>query len=35
MFNLDDNQTALQISLMDTEDAVTITPIENRDGLNL
>ena len=30
MFNLDDEQTALQTSLMDTDDKVTITPTENR-----
>ena len=35
MFNLDDKQTSLQTSLMDTEDTVTITPTENRDSLNL
>ena len=36
MFNLDDKQTTLQTSLMDTDDdKVTITPMETRDGLNL
>ena len=37
MFNLDDRQTAIQTSLMDTDDndEVTITPTENRDSLNL
>ena len=36
MFNLDDEQTALQTSLMDTDnDKVTITLTESRDGLNL
>ena len=35
MFNLDDEQTALQTSLMDTDDEVTITLTEKRDGLNL
>ena len=37
MFNLDNEQTAIQISLMDTDDndEVTITPTENRDSLNL
>ena len=36
MFNLDEEQTAIQTSLMDTDDnEVTITPMESRDGLNL
>ena len=36
MFNLDDEQTALQTLLMDTDDKeVTITLTENRDSLNL
>ena len=35
MFNLDDEQTVVQTPLMDTDDEVTITPLENRDGLNL
>ena len=36
MFNLDDKQTTLQTSLMDTDDdEMTITPMETRDGLNL
>ena len=35
MFNLDNEQTSLQTSLKDTEDEVTITLTENRDGLNL
>ena len=37
MFNLDDEQTAIQTPLMDTDDddKVTITLTENRDGLNL
>ena len=35
MFNLDNKQTALQASLMDTDDEITITPTENRDSLNL
>ena len=36
MFNLDNEQTALQTSLMDTDDdKVTITLTENRDGVNL
>ena len=35
MFNLDDEQTVVQTPLMDTDDKVTITLIENRDGLNL
>ena len=35
MFNLDDRQTALQTSLMDTDDDVTVTLTENMDGLNL
>ena len=34
MFNLDDEQTVVQTPLMDTDDNVTITPIENRDHLN-
>ena len=35
MFNLDDKQTSLQTSLMDTDNEKTITPTENRDNLNL
>ena len=35
MFNLDNEQTTLQTSLMDTDDEVTIMPTENRDSLNL
>ena len=36
MFNLDDEQTTLQTSLMDTnDDKVTITPMETKEGLNL
>ena len=35
MFNLDNEQTSLQTSLMDTDDEETITPTENRDSLNL
>ena len=35
MFNLDDEQTVVQTLLMDTDNEVTITLIENRDGLNL
>ena len=35
MFNLEDEQTVGQTPLMDTDDRVTITPMENRDGLNL
>ena len=35
MFSLDDEQTALQTSLMDIYDGVTIKPTDNRDGLNL
>ena len=33
--NLDDEQTSLQTSLMDTDDEVTITLTEFRDSLNL
>ena len=37
MFNLYDEQTAIQTSMMDIDDAdeVTITQTENRDGLSL
>ena len=35
MFNLDNEQTVVQTSIMGTDDEVTITWIENRDGLNL
>ena len=35
MFNLDNEQTLLQTSLMDTDDEETITPIESGDSLNL
>ena len=35
MFNLDDEQTLLQTSLMDTDDEETITPTESGDSLNL
>ena len=35
MFNLDDKQTSLQTSLMDTDDEETIMPTENGDSLNL
>ena len=35
MFNLDDEQTLLQTSLIDTEDEEMITPTENGDSLNL
>ena len=36
MFNLDDKQTSLQTSLMDTSnDEEMITPIESGDSLNL
>ena len=35
MFNLDDEQTLSQTSLMDTVDEETIMPTENRDSLNL
>ena len=35
MFNLDDEQTLTQTSLMDINDKETITPTENVDGLNL
>ena len=35
MFNLDDEQTALQTSWIDTNNEVTMTPTESRDGLNL
>ena len=35
MFNLDNEQTSLQTSLMDTDNEDTITPTENRDSLNL
>ena len=35
MFNLDDEQTVVQTPLMDTDNEVTITPIENKDDLNL
>ena len=34
MFNLDDEQTVVQIPLMDTDVEVTITPIENGYCLN-
>ena len=35
MFNLDDEQTLLQTSLMDTNNAETITLTESGDSLNL
>ena len=35
MFNLDDEQTPLQTSLMDTGDEEMIMPIESGDSLNL
>ena len=35
MFNLDDKQTLLPTSLMDTDNEGTITPIESGDSLNL
>ena len=35
MFNLDDEQTSLQTTLMDTDDEETMTPTENRNSLNL
>ena len=35
MFNLDDEQTLTQTSLMDIDDKETITPIESEDNLNL
>ena len=35
MFNLDDKETLLQTSLMDTDDEEMITPIESGDSLNL
>ena len=35
MFNLDDKQAVVQTPLMDTDNEVTITPIENIDSLNL
>ena len=37
MFNLDNEQTPIQTSMMDIDDndEVAITPTENRDGLNL
>ena len=35
MFNLDDEQTLTQTSLMDIDDKEMITPIDSRDGLNL
>ena len=35
MFNLDDEETSLQTTLMDTDNEETIMPTENRDGLNL
>ena len=36
MFKMDEDQTILQISLMDTdEDKQTITPVETKDNLNL
>ena len=35
MFNLDDEQTAVQTPLMDTDNEVTIILMEDRDGLNL
>ena len=36
MFNIDDDQTILQSSLMDTDqDRQTITPVETRDNLNI
>ena len=36
MFNLDEDQTILQIPLMDTEDDIMmIMPMETRDGLSL
>ena len=35
MFNLDDEEAVVQTPLMNTDDEVTITPVENRDSLNL
>ena len=35
IFNLDNEQTSLQTTLMDTDDEETIILTENRDGLNL
>ena len=35
MFNLDDEQTSLQTSLMDINDEEMITPTESGDSLNL
>ena len=36
MFNMDEGQTTLQSSLMDTDqDEQTITPVETKDNLNL
>ena len=35
MFNLDDKQTSLQTTLIDTDNEVTIMPTEDRDSLNL
>ena len=35
MFNMDKDQTILQTPLIDTEDEMTIIPIETRDNLNL
>ena len=35
MFNLDDEQTLTQTSLMDIDDEETITPIESEDNLTL
>ena len=35
MFNLDNEQTLTQTSLMDINDEEMITPIDSRDGLNL
>ena len=35
MFNLDDEQTSIQTSLMDIDGEETITLIESRNGLNL
>ena len=35
MVSLDDEQTSLQTSLMDTDDEETLTPKESGDSLNL
>ena len=35
IFNLDNEQTSLQTTLMDTDNEETITLTENRDSLNL